>query len=125
MSKLSPHMYRYEFACKCGCGFDTVDAQLLSVSEAIREFIGPYSPSSACRCVSHNEKVQKEANKNYVSFSSKSKHLIGRAIDVNFSEPYKLYQFLDNLYPNTFGLGVYSWGIHIDTREEKRRWDRR
>ena len=82
MAKLSPHMYRKEFACKCGCGFDTVDAELLLVAEVIRNKIGAYSPSSACRCRTHNEVVQKEANPFYEPFSSKSKHLIGRAIDV-------------------------------------------
>jgi len=112
MSKLSPHMYREEFACKCGCGFDTVDTELLNVAETIREFIGSYSPSSACRCVSYNEKIQKKVNPDYKPFTSTSKHLIGRAIDVKFHDPYKLYQFLDNIYilillALGFILGVY------------------
>jgi len=125
MSKISPNFWRKEFACKCGCGYDTIDIELIPIAEAIRSKIGSFSPSSACRCVKYNEKIQKKYTKNYIAFSSKSKHLIGRAIDVKTEKPEELFAFLDNLFPNTYGIGIYSWGIHIDTRSEKARWDRR
>jgi len=125
MSKISANFAREEFACPCGCGFSTVDIELIPIAEAIRSFTGSYSPSSACRCVIYNEIIQKKYVKNYIAFSSKSIHMEGRAIDVKYHDPYKLYLFLVDLYLNTYGIGVYSWGVHIDTRLEKARWDRR
>lgn len=124
MSKLSANFSREEFACPCGCGFATVDVGLIPIVEEIRAVIGPFSPSSACRCREYNETIQKKYVKNYVALSSKSKHMEGIAIDVKTQQPKKLYTFLDNLFPNTYGIGVYSWGIHIDTRTVKARWDR-
>lgn len=125
MSKLSANFSREEFACKDNCGFDTVDVELIPIAETIRSLIGSFSPSSACRCIKHNEKIQKKYIKNYIEFSSKSKHLEGRAIDVTTDRAQELYNFLTELYPNTYGIGIYSWGIHIDTRQEKKRWDNR
>ena len=122
MNKLSPNFSREEFACGCGCGFNTVDIELIELAEVIREHIGAYSPSDACRCKEHNEIVQRKYNKNYAPYTSKSQHLIGRAMDVKTKDPQKLYTILDALYPHTYGLGVYSWGIHIDTRDYKARW---
>jgi len=113
MSKISPHFSREEFACKCGCGFDTVDAELLNVAETVREHIGAYTPSSACRCKNHNKAV---------GGSDKSQHLIGRAIDIPYNNPRELYNYLNELYPNTFGIGLYNTFVHIDTRNKKARW---
>jgi len=113
MHKLSEHFSRHEFACKCGCGFDTVDVELLIVAELIREHIGAYTPNSACRCISHNKNVDG---------SRKSMHLFARAIDVPADNPIELYNFLDKEFPDTYGIGLYSTFVHIDTREKKARW---
>lgn len=131
MGDLSRHFSRAEYSCKCGCGLDNIDLQLISISEIIRHHEGDKSmtPNSACRCVEHNEKVQKIANKNYTPFSSTSKHLpfglydLCRAGDFKSENPKKLYDFLDSLFGNIYGLGVYNWGIHVDTRPEKARWN--
>ena len=34
---LSTHFNRKEFACRCGCGFDTVDSMTLEALESIRQ----------------------------------------------------------------------------------------
>ena len=55
MGDISKHFNRAEFACKDGCGFDTVDAELLAKLEEIREhFDQPVIINSACRCHDHN-----------------------------------------------------------------------
>ena len=123
MSKISPNFKRHEFTCKCGCGFDTVDVELLIVAELAREILGPYTPNSGCRCVNHNEYIQKLANPEYKPYSSKSQHLIGRAIDIPANMPGDLYARLDEQFPNKYGIGLYVWGVHIDTRNEKARWN--
>ena len=38
MGDLSANFNRAEFACKCGCGFDTVDAKLIDYVQQIREY---------------------------------------------------------------------------------------
>lgn len=115
MGDLSKHFSRYEMACKCGCGFDTVDYETLLVAEMVREFVGePISPSSAARCISHNQAVGGGTN---------SQHLKGRAIDLPVSEPKKVFEFLCKKFPGRYGIGVYRTFVHIDTRSgEPRRW---
>lgn len=110
---LSLNFSRKEFSCPCNCGFNTVDAKLLTIAEYIRNRIGAFSPVSACRCAEHNEKI---------GGSKKSQHLIGRAMDVHCDNPRALADHLDELMPNSCGIGVYRWGVHIDTRDTKARW---
>ena len=53
--KLSDNFSRTEFACKCGCGFDTVDSLTLEALESIRKhFNKPVTVTSGCRCLVHS-----------------------------------------------------------------------
>ena len=129
MGDISPNFSLYEVACKCGCGLDNIDMRLMPILEAVRHFEGGHSltPNSACRCVEHNETVQKQAKKNYVPYSSKSVHMpdedgLCKAVDIPSDNPKALYDFLNGLFPNIYGIGLYSWGVHIDTRNYKARW---
>ena len=125
MNKLNKYFSRDEFECKCGCGFNTVDSELLRLLTITRKhFDAPLTISSACRCVEHNESVQREANSNYIPLSSKSKHMKGIAADIKVKgvTPAAVYEFLDNHAPNTLGLGKYNSFTHIDVRTEKTRW---
>ena len=40
MGDLSENFSRHEFACKCGCGNDTVDAELIRVLQSVRARFG-------------------------------------------------------------------------------------
>ena len=74
MSDLSPHFSKKEFACKCGCGFDTPDPKLVEALEKLRSRLGvPLTINSACRCEAHNKAE---------GGSPKSQHLQGKAADV-------------------------------------------
>jgi uncharacterized protein YcbK (DUF882 family) len=113
---ISEHFARSEFACKCGCGFDTVDTELLDVVENLRLYYGvPVRSNSACRCYAHNKAVGGSKN---------SQHLIGRADDVVVEgiSPALVYKYLDEKYPDTYGIGFYNSFTHIDTRDKKARW---
>jgi uncharacterized protein YcbK (DUF882 family) len=116
MSHLSKHFSRIEFACQCGCGFDTVDAQLIDVLEDVRENFGlPIRISSAARCPSHNFDV---------GGTKSSKHKLGKAADIVIDgvEPEEVHAYIDMTWPDTFGLGSYQTFTHVDVRENKARW---
>ena len=112
----SEYFKREEFACKCGCGFTTVDVDLLEVLEDVRQnFDSPVNITSACRCTNHNTSVGGEV---------KSKHLFGLACDiqVNNVTPKRVQDYLLNKYPNSKGIGSYETFTHIDVRDGKARW---
>ena len=114
---LSPNFSRGEFACKCGCGFSTVDSELLKVLEIVRKrFNRPVKINSACRCGAHNEKIGG-------SYGSKHKQGIAADIAVNGIDPEIVYEFLDSHQPNRYGVGKYKTFTHIDIRFKKARWE--
>ena len=109
MTKRSPHFERSEFACKCGCGFNTVDAELLMMLENVRGYFNkPVTITSGCRCPAHNE---------YVNGSKRSQHKLGRAADiiVHGIEPDDVANYLDHTMTHGV-IGRYSTFTHLDTR---------
>lgn len=111
----TPHFTRSEFACKCGCGFNTIDYEVVSACHAIREhFDQPIKITSACRCPSHNKAVGGSEN---------SQHLYGRAADLQVKniDPALVQEFVEeNL--DMGGLGKYNTFTHIDSRNGRARW---
>jgi uncharacterized protein YcbK (DUF882 family) len=106
---LSKNFSRTEFACKCGCGFDTVDAELLTVLQDLRDWISvPVIINSGCRCEAHNTAVLGTVG---------SQHLVGRAADIKCVgvDTAVVHQYLFNRYPNKYGLKLYPTWVHIDT----------
>lgn len=116
MGDLSTNFSRAEFACQCGCGFDTVDAELLAVLERIRNhFDVPVWISSAARCETHNSSDSVKGGKH-------SQHLLGRAADIVVDGvPAELVQEYANQI-EVSGVGSYGTFTHIDTRAIKARW---
>lgn len=115
--KISPHFNRSEFACHCGCGYNTVDAELITVLENMRTYFegSPIKINSGCRCVSYNAKI---------GGVERSQHRYGKAADIvvtGFSSA-EVYVYLDLLYPDKYGIGLYNNFIHIDVRAKKARW---
>ena len=107
---------REEFACQCGCGFDTVDYELAEVLDDVRlYFREPVTITSGCRCASHNRSIGGAEN---------SQHVMGRASDIKVkdTEPRLVYNYLNSKYPEKYGIGLYSGWVHIDTRNNKARW---
>jgi len=112
------HFTRSEFACKCGCGFDTVDMELINLCNDVREFEGAsVVVLSGCRCELHNAAI---------GGAKHSQHKLARAADLAVSDPWKTYQYVCNKYSNCYGFGLYDWGVHVDTRSgNPARWDYR
>jgi len=112
------HFKRVEFACNCGCDFDTVDAQLLWVLNAIRDtFSRPVIVHSGARCRKHNIEV---------GGVSHSQHLCGKAADISVEgvEAQSLATQMEAMFPTYYGIGKYSEWVHIDVRPWMSRWSR-
>lgn len=122
---LNKYFKRHEFACKCNCGFSTVDAELLEVLTVVRKYFkAPVRVNSGCRCMEYNEAVQLRSDKNYTPYSSSSKHMEGIAADITVDgyTPPDVYAFLCRYAPSKYGIGKYNGFTHIDVRQNKARW---
>lgn len=108
---------RVEFACKCGCGYDPVDVDLLDVLMTVRESFGqPVTITSGCRCPEHNKRV---------GGAPKSQHIFGKAADIRVQGVMSevVASFLEQMYPDRYGIGNAVNFTHIDVKEGKpRRW---
>jgi uncharacterized protein YcbK (DUF882 family) len=106
----STYFKRSEFECSCGCGFDTVDSELLEVLEDVRyHFSKPVIITSACRCLKHNKAI---------GSTDRSQHTKGRAADIVVKDmtPQAVHRYLVETYKGKYGIGAYSDFTHIDTR---------
>lgn len=116
MGDLSKHFSRYEFACRCGCGFNTVDTELITILADLRiHFKQPITVNSGARCENYNMLIGGE---------SSSQHLLGRAADITIKDtPPRVVQFyLLEKYTDRYGIGQYADFSHIDSRSKKARW---
>lgn len=107
--QISPHFKRAEMACRCGCGFDSIDAQTLEILEAVRRHFGrPVIVTSAARCRQHNADV---------GGASQSQHLLGRAADIKVQDhpAMAVADFIEEQFPGA-SVGRYLTFTHVDTR---------
>lgn len=132
MEMLSPHFSIDE--CKCWCSrhkkkpYCPVTVKLLGLAESIRDILGrALIVHSVCRCPEHNKEV---------GGSPTSKHVSGKAMDFHCRDMTPaavanaiLEAWRGGLLPSLGGLGLYDWGVHIDTEKSSdghlRRWDLR
>ena len=91
MGDLTKNFNRSEFACKCGCGFDKIDASVVFMAQVIRDAMNEtIRINSACRCVKHNANVGGVKD---------SFHTQGKAADLSCaSGSEKLYNAIQKLY---------------------------
>ena len=129
--QLSEHFWRSEFECRCGCGFDTVDAELVRVLEDERAYFcrkygrARIKITGPNRCPKHNRAE---------GGAEDSKHTTARAADHKayylgpngrtwLKVPAKEQaDYLESKYPDCYGIGRYHNRVHLDTRKEKARW---
>lgn len=117
LKKLSANFAVNEFACNDGSDPVFIAPELVEVLQKIRSHFGkPVTINSGYRTEAYNKKV---------GGSAYSQHLYGLASDIAVRgvEPEKVAAYAEKLLPNKGGIGIYSWGIHVDVREVKSRWN--
>ena len=113
---------REEFRCQCGgkyCnGFPAEPAEeTVRMADEIRRRAGvPLNVNSGLRCRQHNAEVGGVSN---------SLHTTGQAVDLGGNiSPAKLHEIAAQVQaekiPGKGGLGLYSWGVHIDNGKYSR-----
>lgn len=121
MGDLTRNLSRSEFACKCGCGFDSADHQLVEILQEVRDRFEvvkgkplPLVITSGNRCSEHNAKV---------GGAPKSNHTKGIAVDFMMPEvePSEIFDHLDGVFPDQYGLILYPGWVHFDVRAVKYR----
>ena len=115
---ITEHFKVREFQCSDSSRPVFISQTLADLLEAIRQRIGrPLRISSGYRTVSYNATVK--------GSSKTSKHCMGLAADIkaNGIEPQQLYNIACELLGDHGGVGLYSWGVHVDVRSEKSRWN--
>lgn len=114
---------RAEFKCQCGgkyCNSYPVEPaeETVRMADEVRRRAGvPLTVNSGIRCKQHNAEVGGVSN---------SLHITGQAVDLGGNiAPAKLHEIAQQvqaeMIPGKGGLGLYSWGIHIDNGK-KSRW---
>lgn len=115
--RLSKYFSDYEFKCHCGkCDLIEPPKELLEILDDVRAHFGrPTTIMSGHRCKAHNDAV---------GGAKRSQHLLGIAADIIVSgvAPAKVQAYLLYKYPNTLGIGKYSYFTHVDVRSWKARW---
>jgi uncharacterized protein YcbK (DUF882 family) len=113
LNYVSPYFTKTEFKCRCGCGQAIINNDLVSMLDNIRYRIGlPIIIHCVNRCEKHNKAV---------GGVSTSKHILGNAADFHVRDMsiVKLHEYLTHNHEIqnivTGGLGLYDWGVHIDT----------
>lgn len=113
---------REEFRCQCkgkycnGFPVEPEEKMVRTLDEIRRRLGVPVSivdaGGSGVRCKTHNANVGGVAN---------SEHLFGRAADLHSSaSPARMKQVAEDVMGNTGGIGLYDWGIHVDTGKYSR-----
>ena len=143
MGDLTNNLSRHEFACKCGCGQDTIDYALVEAIQqasdwfydqlTLHQQVGDVdlmsiTINSGNRCLKHN--IAEGGSKF-------SRHMDGRAADFKIKyvlfdgtkvqvSPTQVADYLDSKYISQYGVGWYNGRTHFDTASGgRRRWDKR
>lgn len=143
MNKLSKRLNREEFECPCGCGFNTVDIELVVTLESLAnwfEIKESNNTSKKVRVVIHINSgarcIPYELSKNR---KGTSQHVFGKAADFWLEFEYDrdrstrvkipdvlIANRLEKMIGNKNGLGRYKGRTHYDSRSGKAaRWDER
>ena len=112
LNKMAKYFKDNEFTCKCGCGTNIIDPELVDMLDAAREKAGiPFVINSACRCAAHNKAV---------GGSPTSSHIHGYAVDIAAATGTAKFKIVQGLLEAGFTrIGVAKSFIHVDNDPNK------
>lgn len=98
---------RAEFACRRGCGLDSIDRRLVKICEQVRTALGIFDITSGLRCPVHNARVGGVAN---------SRHLYGRAVDFSIrgKTAGQVMAFLESIPELSYCYAIDGTHVHMD-----------
>jgi uncharacterized protein YcbK (DUF882 family) len=125
MGDLTRDFSRSKFACRCGCGFDSISEILVAKLQLLRNALGvPIIINSGCRCQKHNEAI---------GGAKLSYHTLGLAADIAIPKtPITAGINLKTFFFEAEKIGFYGLGyypeqnfLHVDEANKIRRWTKR
>jgi len=106
MGDLSRNFSSREFACRCGCGKDAVDKELILKLQQVRDQFGPLHITSGVRCEAHNRSQGGVPN---------SAHVLGFAVDIECSISLSRHILVSRLMEAGFKrIGIGKNFVHAD-----------
>lgn len=101
-----------EFDCKCGCGKNNINSDLVEDLNVARQIAGiPFVITSGCRCGGHNKASGGLAS---------SAHLTGHAVDIQANSSQQRFRVLEGLVMAGFKrVGISKHFIHVDNDKTK------
>lgn len=106
-----------EFACQDGSDTIFISTELAQVLQKIRSRFGkPVTINSAYRTEVHNRAE---------GGSPTSQHKYGLAADIVVQgvAPMDVARYAETVLGSKGGIGLYKWGVHVDVRAKRSRWD--
>ena len=86
MGDLTKNFSRWEFACKCKCGYDNIDPDLVMKLQHMRGELGrSITVDSGCRCPEHNLRV---------GGATHSEHMMGDGADIRVANTLDAYLYM-------------------------------
>ena len=109
---MKQYFKRSEFACKCGCGLNNIDAQFAENLNTARHLANtPFVITSGTRCPAHNK-----ASGGMPS----SSHVKGLAVDIRTKDSQERFRVMQGLIQLGFNrIGVSKHFIHVDDDTQK------
>ena len=108
-----------EFACKCGCGTGEMEETEVRIVDEIRRRLGvPITINSGLRCPTHNANEGGVWNSLHLTSTGKAADLHSAASPARMKQVAE--EVMAEMLPGRGGIGLYSWGIHVDTGKYSR-----
>ena len=125
-----------EVACHCGCGRDEIHPALIELADDVRRSVGHSMEClSGLRCEERNTIAKGRPNSLHLPAGALHQGHAGdftfmdhrHRTPINILRLYVLFESFGRRH-GALGLGLYSWGVHVDVRGEglglrPGRWD--
>ena len=129
MGDLTKNLSRHEFACRCGCGFDTVDIDLAPMIQGSADYFSRKNNinvridiTGPNRCENHNKAVGGADDSQHTKARAGDYKLFNRHTGEQI-DPDRVADYLERKYAGRCGIGRYINRTHADTRSDgPKRW---